>query len=282
MKNKILACLLFAVVFSLAFTVSASTYDFGNVTLKNGSRGEAVMELQRFLNANLNLGLTVDGKLGPKTIAVIKKWQIDNGLTPDGLIGPKTKLKMNSMLSNTEILSYKQEQLPSDVLSLLNKNNINLNKLRKLFIDESNGRKLNFVYDNKETGYTFSIQRNQKDELGYTHITFNTYYNLIPVFTEQLLLHFGKDTVTSLNEDLVDITISPTPKISKVDAIKMIESEQPSLKGVNPQIGYYDKNAGTGNNLKNYVLTWKAEKGAQVVLNANTGDIIYSFDGIYY
>lgn len=73
------------------------TYNFGTVTLKLGSRGEAVMELQKFLNAKLNLGLVVDGKLGPKTIAVIKQWQNDNDLVSDGLVGIKTKLKMNSV-----------------------------------------------------------------------------------------------------------------------------------------------------------------------------------------
>ena len=72
-------------------------YNFGTVTLKNGSKGNAVMELQKFLNAKLNLGLVVDGKLGPKTIAIIKKWQKANGLKADGLIGTKTKALMNSM-----------------------------------------------------------------------------------------------------------------------------------------------------------------------------------------
>lgn len=71
-------------------------YDFGTVTLRNGSRGNAVMELQRFLNTKLNLGLVVDGKLGPKTITVIKKWQKDHGLVADGLIGVKTKAMMNA------------------------------------------------------------------------------------------------------------------------------------------------------------------------------------------
>lgn len=76
-------------------SVSVSSYNFGALTLKNGSRGEAVMELQRFLNRFLNLGLVIDGKLGPKTIAVIKKWQKSKGLVADGLIGAKTKAKMN-------------------------------------------------------------------------------------------------------------------------------------------------------------------------------------------
>lgn len=80
-----------------ATVTSAGPYNFGTVTLKNGSRGNAVMELQRFLNAKLNLGLVVDGKLGPKTIKVIKQWQEDNGLVPDGLVGRLTKAKMNAM-----------------------------------------------------------------------------------------------------------------------------------------------------------------------------------------
>jgi hypothetical protein len=74
------------------------SYNFGTATLRNGSRGEAVKELQRFLNQKLNLGLIIDGKLGPKTIAVIKQWQRDNGLVADGLVGAKTKAKMNSLV----------------------------------------------------------------------------------------------------------------------------------------------------------------------------------------
>jgi hypothetical protein len=76
-------------------TTTTTKYNLGNTTLKNGSKGEAVKELQRFLNAKLNLGLVIDGSLGPKTIAVIKKWQMDNGLVADGLVGAKTKAMMN-------------------------------------------------------------------------------------------------------------------------------------------------------------------------------------------
>ena len=73
-----------------------AAYALGTATLRNGSKGEAVRELQRFLNDKLNLGLTQDGRLGPKTIAVIKKWQKDNGLVADGLVGPMTKAQMNA------------------------------------------------------------------------------------------------------------------------------------------------------------------------------------------
>jgi peptidoglycan hydrolase-like protein with peptidoglycan-binding domain len=71
-----------------------ASYNFGTNTLRRGSTGPAVKELQRFLNDTLNLGLVLDGKLGPKTIAVIKTWQANHGLVADGLVGPKTKKAM--------------------------------------------------------------------------------------------------------------------------------------------------------------------------------------------
>ncbi len=73
---------------------TTGSYNLGTSLLKNGSSGEAVRELQRFLNDTLNLGLVIDGKLGPKTIAVIKEWQKSKGLDSDGIVGPKTKALM--------------------------------------------------------------------------------------------------------------------------------------------------------------------------------------------
>jgi hypothetical protein len=78
-------------------TPTPTSYNFGTATLRNGSEGEAVKELQRFFNDTLNANLVVDGKLGPKTIAVVKKWQKDNNLVVDGLLGITTKAKMNAV-----------------------------------------------------------------------------------------------------------------------------------------------------------------------------------------
>jgi len=76
------------------------SYHFGFLTLKLGSRGEAVKELQRFLNAKLNLVLMVDGIFGLKTKGAVIKWQKANGLVPDGLVGKLTKAKMNASTSS--------------------------------------------------------------------------------------------------------------------------------------------------------------------------------------
>ncbi|MFA6301073.1 MAG: ice-binding family protein [Candidatus Paceibacterota bacterium] len=75
----------------------ASGYNFGTNTLRNGSSGDAVMELQRFLNKFMNLSLVVDGKFGPKTLAAGIRFQLANGLVGDGLIGPATRAKMHTM-----------------------------------------------------------------------------------------------------------------------------------------------------------------------------------------
>jgi len=72
----------------------SSAYNFGTKLLKNGSKGDAVKELQRFLNKALGLGLIEDGVLGPKTIGIIKQWQKSQGLKDDGIVGPQTKVKM--------------------------------------------------------------------------------------------------------------------------------------------------------------------------------------------
>ena len=53
-------------------------------TVKKGSKGEAVKQLQMLL------GITVDGIFGPKTKAAVVAYQTAHNLEPDGICGPKT------------------------------------------------------------------------------------------------------------------------------------------------------------------------------------------------
>lgn len=75
-------------------TNTSAKLNLGTTTLKNGSKGDAVKELQKFLNTDLNIRLKIDGILGKNTVTYIRKWQKAHGLTPDGLVGKETKVRM--------------------------------------------------------------------------------------------------------------------------------------------------------------------------------------------
>lgn len=59
-----------------------------STTLKRGSKGAAVKELQKAL------GITSDGDFGPGTESAVKAWQTKNGLVSDGIVGPNTLKKL--------------------------------------------------------------------------------------------------------------------------------------------------------------------------------------------
>lgn len=59
--------------------------------LKQGSRGPAVMELQRKLNATVQATpISVDGIYGPQTTARVRRFQQAHSLAADGIAGPAT------------------------------------------------------------------------------------------------------------------------------------------------------------------------------------------------
>jgi len=65
------------------------------LTLRMGSKGNEVIELQKFLNnAGYSVG-TADGKFGAKTKAAVIKFQIANKLKGDGVVGPKVRALLN-------------------------------------------------------------------------------------------------------------------------------------------------------------------------------------------
>ncbi len=73
-------------------------YNFGSVTLKLGSRGVTVKELQKFLNTTTTVPLSVDGVFGKGTLAVVRAWQKEHLLKADGIVGNKTKQKIEATL----------------------------------------------------------------------------------------------------------------------------------------------------------------------------------------
>ena len=65
-------------------------------TLKKGSTGEKVKELQRRLKELGYYSNSIDGDYGSKTVEAVKAFQKKNGLTDDGVAGEATLKKLNS------------------------------------------------------------------------------------------------------------------------------------------------------------------------------------------
>lgn len=78
-------------------------------TLNSGSSGAAVKALQSFLANNQYTGsdgkpLATDGVYGNQTKAAVMAFQKANGLTVDGIVGPQTIAKLNSVQTSGDAL----------------------------------------------------------------------------------------------------------------------------------------------------------------------------------
>lgn len=68
-----------------------------NRTLKKGSQGEQVRQLQKLLNKRFLIGLEEDGEFGIITEQAVKLFQAVNGLTVDGIVGERTQEKLKGV-----------------------------------------------------------------------------------------------------------------------------------------------------------------------------------------
>ncbi len=68
-----------------------STQTFGSSTLKKGSRGQYVYNLQWHLWEKIDSSISRDGVFGDATEKAVIAFQKRAGLTADGLVGKKTK-----------------------------------------------------------------------------------------------------------------------------------------------------------------------------------------------
>lgn len=99
--NKRLVILTFCIVIGLigAFQGYQSLHPesettFSNATIKYGSTGSDVKELQGRLKFLGFFDGSVDGQYGWRTLRAVKWFQWEFGMVADGIVGPKTKLKL--------------------------------------------------------------------------------------------------------------------------------------------------------------------------------------------
>jgi len=93
-KISAVAFALLAMV-TIGFKAHAS-WDFGTTTLKTGSSGTFVMNLQTALNTCASAGLVADGAFGAHTNAAVMSFQSAHMLVADGLVGNMTKAALNA------------------------------------------------------------------------------------------------------------------------------------------------------------------------------------------
>ncbi len=85
-------------------------------TLKLGSVGEEVKELQFLLISHGFTQIIPDGSFGPKTQKAVKDFQSERGLTPDGIVENKTWEKLEQA-HNIKIDHEKSEKIHSVIAS---------------------------------------------------------------------------------------------------------------------------------------------------------------------
>lgn len=109
MKKRI-TLMFFVIVFLFSLTTIAQA-SLGDGTLKLGSRGPDVVELQTKLNSvGFDVG-TADGIFGNMTKQSVINFQRENSLVGDGIVGPLTVKTLNS--------TYIQKQSPKNVDSII-------------------------------------------------------------------------------------------------------------------------------------------------------------------
>lgn len=80
-----------------------SSHAYFDVNLKYGSKGEAVMELQEFLQSEGYYNGRITGNFYAVTQKAVKAFQLAHGLKPDGFFGRLSRAKANELISVSEI-----------------------------------------------------------------------------------------------------------------------------------------------------------------------------------
>jgi Fungalysin/Thermolysin Propeptide Motif len=168
-----------------------------------------------------------------------------------------------------------------------------------ILINESDYNTVKSLFSTNDMSLdNYFVYRLQKDDLGYNHVRCYQYVNNLQVFSDEVIFHFNSQNQYNFlsGEIISEINISPDPKMSKNEAVKLflelVDDDgfytSKSLKDdcFLCEIGYYDLNAGSGDSAHNFKLAWKIHQEDSDIPFAYINDTdkrkIYYDNGVRY
>lgn len=166
---------------------------------------------------------------------------------------------------------------------------------------DANAQATNYLLQNvKKSGSTingtdFKFLQSKMDRVSYTHASYQQYYNGVPVFASYSLVHLNPDnTLQALtNPEVKDYSGVPTsPTVSSETAantavsywVNLTQAQGVQSNGV--ELVILDKSIFDKQDNSRARLTWKVDvtskfTGADVFVDALTGNVIYKLDTVY-
>ena len=161
-------------------------------TLREGSRGDAVVELQMMLiSLGYNPGST-SGIFGPLTNTAVRSFQRDNGLVVDGIVGPITWAALDRLTTEQEE-TFTYTVMPGDTLfSIANRFNTTVNELRSIN---------SLTSDVISIGQQLQIPGSTSGQITYTVTSGDTLFSISRRFntTVDAIMALNRLTSTTLN-----------------------------------------------------------------------------------
>jgi len=106
--------------------------------------------------------------------------------------------------------------------------------------------------------HTFSKVRETTDQLGYTHLSFQQYYQGVLIDNAIVMVHFKKDEPDYINGKVAPLgNLSVTPSLSTAEAARLVKQDADvarTIKEYAPQLVIVGLNTGK---MKEYVLAYK-------------------------
>ena len=121
--NKFILIIIFVIIPNFCF----GSFD---TSLKYGSKGDLVVELQEFLTDQGFYNGKQDGRYGFGTLKAVKVFQTAYDLKPDGYFGKGSRAKANEILEYTKDLDIaRKEAIPVTILSVAPKNVVDTSEI---------------------------------------------------------------------------------------------------------------------------------------------------------